>query len=416
MRKAPFRPISWSWNSGWKCTPARSQRAQREQQRAERDHAGQHQHQRRQPVRHQHDAEGRLPVRRQVDADRARHAAADATDCSSDGCQRQAQPRDASTLTAACARRRRSPSSSISAARTAADRQRRSGAAIQVDWRQRGRSMHGSSARSSSPSTWSVPRQAARGQQHDEEQRRGREADDDGREHQRLRHRVGVVLRGPPARRRARSARLSIERLPMLKMNRLTAYESSVSPMITWKVRGRSSSQTPEPPSTPMTSASTIPSAAPPLAAPARRRARGGADRLVRERREDQQRRARRPPRTRRCRRSVALGRCTSPTQRQVHVRGVRGQEGIAERDRAEAGGAASSSPTAIQRAGWMRSVRLHPLASRDDVLREQRDRDAPGRRRSRRPARCARAGRSTPRPRQAIGSSRRTITAGTIM
>ena len=27
MRKAPFRPISWIWKSGWKCTPIRSQRA-----------------------------------------------------------------------------------------------------------------------------------------------------------------------------------------------------------------------------------------------------------------------------------------------------------------------------------------------------------------------------------------------------
>ena len=43
----------------------------------------------------------------------------------------------------------------------------------------------------------------------------------------------------------------------MLKMNRLTAYDSSVRPMITWKVRGRSSSQTPEPASTPMARAST---------------------------------------------------------------------------------------------------------------------------------------------------------------
>ena len=40
----------------------------------------------------------------------------------------------------------------------------------------------------------------------------------------------------------------------MQKMNRLTAYDSSDSPMITWKVRGRSSSHTPEAASTPMAS------------------------------------------------------------------------------------------------------------------------------------------------------------------
>ena len=44
----------------------------------------------------------------------------------------------------------------------------------------------------------------------------------------------------------------------MLKMNRFTAYDSSDRPMITWKVRGRSSSHTPEPVSTPMAMASTI--------------------------------------------------------------------------------------------------------------------------------------------------------------
>ena len=26
VRNAPARPISWNWNSGWKCTPARCQR------------------------------------------------------------------------------------------------------------------------------------------------------------------------------------------------------------------------------------------------------------------------------------------------------------------------------------------------------------------------------------------------------
>jgi len=44
----------------------------------------------------------------------------------------------------------------------------------------------------------------------------------------------------------------------MLKMNRLTAYAKRASPMITWNVRGRSTSQTPEPPSTPTASAITI--------------------------------------------------------------------------------------------------------------------------------------------------------------
>ena len=44
----------------------------------------------------------------------------------------------------------------------------------------------------------------------------------------------------------------------MLKMNRLTAYDSSDKPMMTWKVRGRSSSQTPEPVSTPMAMTRTI--------------------------------------------------------------------------------------------------------------------------------------------------------------
>ncbi len=59
-----------------------------------------------------------------------------------------------------------------------------------------------------SPSTWSVPRQAARGQQHDQEQRRGREADDDGRQHERLRQRVGVAAPASAAHaRRSASAR-----------------------------------------------------------------------------------------------------------------------------------------------------------------------------------------------------------------
>src|SRR4051812_34265959 len=39
---------------------------------------------------------------------------------------------------------------------------------------------------------------------------------------------------------------------PMTKMKRLTAYESSDSPSTTWKVRGRSSSHTPQPASRPM--------------------------------------------------------------------------------------------------------------------------------------------------------------------
>ena len=44
--------------------------------------------------------------------------------------------------------------------------------------------------------------------------------------------------------------------------------------------------------------------------------------------------------------------------QRQREVRGVRGQERVAERERAEAGGTAASRPTAIQRGGC-RSVRV---------------------------------------------------------
>src|SRR5690554_5420270 len=39
---------------------------------------------------------------------------------------------------------------------------------------------------------------------------------------------------------------------PIEKMKRFTAYDSRDSPMMTWKVRGRSSSHTPEPASTPM--------------------------------------------------------------------------------------------------------------------------------------------------------------------
>ena len=35
VRKAPFRPISCSWNSGWKCTPALSQPAAENSSEAE---------------------------------------------------------------------------------------------------------------------------------------------------------------------------------------------------------------------------------------------------------------------------------------------------------------------------------------------------------------------------------------------
>ena len=52
----------------------------------------------------------------------------------------------------------------------------------------------------------------------------------------------------------------------MAKMNRLTAYDSSDSPISTWKVRGRSTSQTPEPPSTPMATAMMISISRPPAA------------------------------------------------------------------------------------------------------------------------------------------------------
>ncbi|KAG0933130.1 hypothetical protein G6F31_016386 [Rhizopus arrhizus] len=42
---------------------------------------------------------------------------------------------------------------------------------------------------------------------------------------------------------------------PMPKMKRFTAYDTSDSPMMNWKVRGRSSSQTPEPANTPIATA-----------------------------------------------------------------------------------------------------------------------------------------------------------------
>ena len=65
--------------------------------------------------------------------------------------------------------------------------------------------------------------QAARREQHDQEQRRRREADDDGGQHQRLRQRIGVVQQiGGSAGTDDRLA-APTDRLPMLKMNRLTA-------------------------------------------------------------------------------------------------------------------------------------------------------------------------------------------------
>ena len=62
VRKAPFRPISWSWNRAWKCTPARCHRVSAKSRAARPTTRGQHQHQRREPVEHQHDAERHRPV------------------------------------------------------------------------------------------------------------------------------------------------------------------------------------------------------------------------------------------------------------------------------------------------------------------------------------------------------------------
>ena len=82
---------------------------------------------RRQPVGHQHDAEGRAPVARQVDADRAGPAAGVGRVDPAQQRERDDQARSApeSTLSAALARRRCSPSSSISAAVSSGTQDRR---------------------------------------------------------------------------------------------------------------------------------------------------------------------------------------------------------------------------------------------------------------------------------------------------
>ena len=51
--------------------------------------------------------------------------------------------------------------------------------------------------------------------------------------------------------------RVLADPLPMMKMNKLTAYDISIRPVSTWKLRGRSSSQMPAPNTMPMASEAT---------------------------------------------------------------------------------------------------------------------------------------------------------------
>ena len=164
----------------------------------------------------------------------------------------------------------------------------------------------------------------------------------------------------------------------MLKMNRFTAYESSVSPMITWKVRGRSTSQTPG-------SAEHADDEREQGFHLARSRGlrRGGAAAGWRCARIDWcasavRMRSVAPTTTANTPRSkkVALGRCTSPTSGSVDVRGVGREEGIAERDRAEARDRREQQPDADPARRAQPRARLHPARPGDDVLHEERDRD----------------------------------------
>ena len=68
------------------------------------------------------------------------------------------------------------------------------------------------------------PGQAARRQQDHEEQRRGREADDDGSQDERLRQRIGV-LRGIAGRARRQDGAAPVRSRPIATMKRLTIGE-----------------------------------------------------------------------------------------------------------------------------------------------------------------------------------------------
>ena len=149
---------------------------------------------------------------------------------------------------------------------------------------------------------------------------------------------------------------------------------------MTWKVRGRSSSHTPEPASTPMPSATTslhhrLPAASErvgsaPRLASARRR--GGAHRLVRQRDQDQHRGADHQRKTPRSKKS-ALGRGTSPRSGRSTYAMWEVRKGWPNSQAPSPVAGASSRPTPIQRTGRIRAV-LHPARAAGHVLQDEGD------------------------------------------
>ena len=204
----------------------------------------------------------------------------------------------------------------------------------------------------------------------------------------------------------------------MLKMNRLTAYDSSDRPMITWKVRGRSTSQTPERGRARRWRArSRLPSAAPSAAAiSAAPRGLRRAHRLVGQRGEDQQRRADHHGEHADVEEQRA-GQVDVAEQRQRRYARC-GWSGTDSRTPARPAPvtSASSRPTRdpAQRAQAACCASTHCVPATMYCSDERRS-PSPARRRSRRPARCGRAGTGRPTTSAGIGSSRRTSTAGTI-
>ena len=188
--------------------------------------------------------------------------------------------------------------------------------------------------------------------------------------------------------------------------------------MITWKVRGRSTSQTPAPPSTPMTSASTsFHQVAPAVSDASEIRCRLRCARMdwwasaVRMRSV--------APTTTAEHAEIEEGRARQvhvTDQRQRDVRGVGREEGIAERDRAEPGARREQqAPKPIQRVGLSRvRASTHRVPATRYCMRNAIA--------TTRPATKPPPGSLWPRSKKcadddrATGRSRRAMTAGTIM
>ena len=147
VRKAPLSPISWNWKSGWKCAPARCQRASENTSAARPEHAGQHQHQGGQPVQHQHDAEQRRPVAEPVDAHGAVRAQGSAS------ARQQQRDRHGEQR-----ERRREAERGLEGAPPLADQHHQRPGQERDDDRRDRQVLHPAAQRSGSlPSTWSVP-------------------------------------------------------------------------------------------------------------------------------------------------------------------------------------------------------------------------------------------------------------------